>query len=182
MNSQRMLTEEEIRELAKRLEVDIEQVLKILLRFTAPNGMSPVIITDGSLVITSIADAISPPSGGPPYSYTMKKLALNRLKHCNDKPIAPTDTSKWNLQITGKAGGANATITIAPSSSTVLTISGVPNNNAGAAPTPSSDTPSGENVLVIDSFVASKASFDPGNGHAVTVGQRHLSLHFSNAD
>ena len=184
MNDKPEITIDQVRTLASNIAenaADIQNDVSKLMALLTPvnsGGTSPVIITDGSLVITSISDPIIGPTGTGPYSYTvMNKVALNKLKHCNGDPLVPI-ANDWSLTIPFTVNSTRGAVVVQKSDDG-LAISGVP--VVGLNPT--SNDPPGENVLAIPvSPDWTDVVFDSGHGGTTTKVGRHLSLHFSNAD
>jgi hypothetical protein len=158
--------------LADRVAKDAATLSREVHMLGHPDGSSPVIISDGSLMITSIADPISGPFGGGPYSYTMSKKALVKVRHCTGIPSAAQ--AGWKLVIPELNTGAKIELS---QTGSVLTISGVPN----AAPAPLEGPPS-EYVLTIQITPDWANAYFYPDGISKTNVKHHLALHFSNAD
>jgi hypothetical protein len=141
------------------------------------SGMSPVIISDGTLHFTSIADAISGPNGSGPYSYLIEKHSpLIVVRHCGGQD-RPSNGDYWQVTIPLTSGGGP--ILVKQSDQTHIQISGVPTSF-----TPSNPAQPGENVIIMNVIPDwNNATFDPDTLHSNPKRTgKHLSLHFANND
>lgn len=163
------------------LSTEVHKLRTEVHKLRTPDGSSPVIISDGSLIISSIGDQIS--SGARQadgtYTYQVTKTAFVALRHCSGAPRKAPGTGWPNWSLTIPLTNPAGSIVLKPLGASIMQIAGVPQNI-----TPSVDTPSGENVLKT-SFTANfdAAVFDPGDGSGTTTHFKpHLSLHFSSND
>jgi len=168
--------------LADRVAKDAATLSREVHMLGHPDGSSPVIISDGSLIISSIGDQISTGvrQADGTYTYQVTKTAFVALRHCSGTPRKAPSPGAWpNWSLTIPLTNPAGSIVLKPLGASIMQIAGVPQNI-----TPSVDTPSGENVLKT-SFTANfdAAVFDPGDGSGTTTHFKpHLSLHFSAAD